>query len=268
MTSKLKSPEKADKSAEFAENLQNSAGNCQKKQVTGKLQSNKNHSNYWIIFDDEEIQKSKNHYETQPRSHGKFASRGVESIKAIINEMAEKTNYDDKQKIKEYKERCKTKYVTPKGNVFFYEGDRFEPYKKYTGEDRLRNNEELKNAITLVDNGFSVYMPLELNQDGKKKFDAIVNDVKVDFKYMRGDSVRTVERRYQEGLKQAPNISYYIPKGKQSTQKEIEETIYRGAKGSKKEKGIVILYFEDENKLYGMDLRNVGETIKKSILES
>ena len=44
MTGKLKTPENADKSAEFAENLQNSAEKCQNKQITSKLQANEKES--------------------------------------------------------------------------------------------------------------------------------------------------------------------------------------------------------------------------------
>lgn len=44
MTGKLKTPENTVKSADFAENLQNSAVNCQNKQITSKLQANEKES--------------------------------------------------------------------------------------------------------------------------------------------------------------------------------------------------------------------------------
>jgi hypothetical protein len=66
--------------------------------------------------------------------------------------------------------------------------------------------DELRDAQILRDFGNTVYLAPEPRNDKNKKYDAIVNDMKFEFKNMHGSSVRTLKDRFIRSREQAPNV--------------------------------------------------------------
>lgn len=181
-----------------------------------------------------------------------------ELIKEIVNQYSE----SEKEELESLKEKCKTEFKTNNENVFFYEGNRFTDSirESLTGEDKKRNEEELKHAIVLADKLFKIFMPLENHSLQKKKnFDAILNNLKIDFKYLRGNSLTTLRSQYQKGLNQASSVSYFIPSDKTFSKKEIKANLLRAANGVKKKKFLIFIYFEKDDTLTILDVRNLGK---------
>ncbi|MCL1931157.1 MAG: hypothetical protein FWF55_05030 [Treponema sp.] len=66
--------------------------------------------------------------------------------------------------------------------------------------------DELRDAQILRDGGSTVYLAPEVRSDKKKKFDAIVDGLQMEFKNMRGISVRTLKSHFLDSRKQAPHV--------------------------------------------------------------
>lgn len=183
-------------------------------------------------------------------------------IDNLIDEIVSLYSEIEKHEIQTLKEKCRTQFKTDNKNLFFYEGDRFSNSVRnsLTGEDKKRNEEELLHAIVLADKLFKVFMPQEHHSvKNQKNFDAILNNLKIDFKYLRGNSLTTLRSQYQKGLGQASSVSYFIPKDKEFSKKEIKSNLIRAANGSKKRKNLILIYFEKDDTLTILDVRNLGK---------
>jgi hypothetical protein len=84
---------------------------------------------------------------------------------------------------------------------------------------------ELRDAQILRDVGSTVYLAPEVRSDPKKKYDAIVNGLKMEFKNMHGASARTLKDHFLDSRKQAPNVFINL-ENSPLTRREIINTIY------------------------------------------
>jgi hypothetical protein len=65
---------------------------------------------------------------------------------------------------------------------------------------------ERRDAQILRDLGSTVYLVPEVRSDRAKKYDAIVDNLKVEFKNVRGSAVSTVQEQFLTSRSQAPNV--------------------------------------------------------------
>jgi len=86
--------------------------------------------------------------------------------------------------------------------------------------------EELRDAQILRDIGSTIYLAPEPRADKRRKFDAIVNGEKVEFKNMHGASFRTLEEHFLNSRRQAPNVFLNLEKSPLS-KSEIINALYR-----------------------------------------
>jgi hypothetical protein len=66
--------------------------------------------------------------------------------------------------------------------------------------------DELRDAQILRDLGSTVYLVPEDNRSNEKQYDAIVNDVKMEFKNMSGKANDTLIDHFYKSREQAPNV--------------------------------------------------------------
>ena len=86
--------------------------------------------------------------------------------------------------------------------------------------------EELRDAQILRDLGSTVYLAPEPRAERSRKFDAIVNGEKMEFKNMHGASFRTLEEHFLKSRRQAPNVFLNLEKSPLS-KREIINALYR-----------------------------------------
>ncbi|MDR3200311.1 MAG: hypothetical protein LBT68_02525 [Spirochaetales bacterium] len=102
--------------------------------------------------------------------------------------------------------------------------------------------DELRDAQILRDMGSTVYLaPEQRNREGKK-YDAIVNGLKMEFKNQHGVSVLTLKDHFLDSREQAPNVFINL-ENSPLTKRQIIRTLYAArnsedyAKKSKKFSG-------------------------------
>jgi hypothetical protein len=86
--------------------------------------------------------------------------------------------------------------------------------------------EELRDARILRDTGSTVYLVPEPRAERSRKFDAIVNGEKMEFKNMHGASFRTLEEHFLNSRRQAPNVFLNLEKSPLN-KREIINALYR-----------------------------------------
>jgi len=115
--------------------------------------------------------------------------------------------------------------------------------------------DELRDAQILQELGSTIYLVPENSRQGGKKYDAIVNGMKMEFKNMHGSSTRTLRDHFLDSREQAPNVFINLEKSP-LTRSQIMDTLY-GARNSvdyaKKSKsfagGRIILKIKDRERL-------------------
>jgi len=90
--------------------------------------------------------------------------------------------------------------------------------KKSNYKDELRDAQILRNF------GSTVYLVPELRSDKAKKYDAIVNGMKFEFKNIEGNT-NTLETQFLRSRSQAPNVFINLEKSN-LTKREILSTLY------------------------------------------
>jgi len=96
---------------------------------------------------------------------------------------------------------------------------------------------ELEDAQILKKFGSTVYLSPESRSDPRKKFDAIVNGLKFEFKDIAGNA-NTLEHQFLRSRSQAPNVFINLEKSN-LTRREIMSTLYgaRNKPGTEKIQG-------------------------------
>jgi hypothetical protein len=84
--------------------------------------------------------------------------------------------------------------------------------------------DELRDAQILRNSGSTVYLVPEVRSDRAKKFDAIVNGMKFEFKDISGNT-NTLEHQFLRSRLQAPNVFINLEKSR-LTRTEIMSTLY------------------------------------------
>jgi hypothetical protein len=115
--------------------------------------------------------------------------------------------------------------------------------------------DELRDAQILRDLGSTVYLVPESSRQSGRKYDAIVNGMKMEFKNMHGSSTRTLRDHFLDSRGQAPNVFINLERSP-LTRSQIMDTLY-GARNSidyaKKSKsftgGRIILKIKGREKL-------------------
>lgn len=144
------------------------------------------------------------------------------------------------------KENAWLTYNTTKG-VIHFDSSKLK-MKKADFEKAFRH------ASVFCNLGFEVYLLKENhNIKGLKSVDALINGVAVELKYIEGNR-NTAGRVYDEGLEQCPNVVLFISRTASNTHSEYISKMGGSAKVSKHEKGLLIMYFEDTDKLVVMDM--------------
>jgi len=72
--------------------------------------------------------------------------------------------------------------------------------------------DELRDAQILRDLGSTVYLVPEVRSNREKKYDAIVNGVKMEFKNQHGSSILTLKDHFLDSREQAPNVFINLEK--------------------------------------------------------
>ena len=70
--------------------------------------------------------------------------------------------------------------------------------------------DELRDAQILRDLGGTVYLAPEVRSDREKKFDAIVNGLRFEFKNMHGKGNSTLQEHFFSSRSQAPNVFFNL----------------------------------------------------------
>jgi hypothetical protein len=90
--------------------------------------------------------------------------------------------------------------------------------------------DELRDAQILRDLGNTVYLVSENSRQSGRKYDAIVNGMKMEFKNMHGSSARTLREHFLDSRGQAPNVFINLEISP-LTRSQIMDTLY-GARNS------------------------------------
>ncbi|MCL1993932.1 MAG: hypothetical protein FWG66_13390 [Spirochaetes bacterium] len=136
----------------------------------------------------------------------------------------------------------------------------------YVSERKKRGRsfgDEIRNAQILRDLGSTVYLVPEDKKIPGKKYDAIVDGEKTEFKNMSGGSAETLIKHFYRSRGQAPNVFINLEESPLSKGTVIRE-LY-GARNSPKyneknkfpEGGTVLLKIRGHNGLYCMDVDNI-----------
>jgi hypothetical protein len=123
--------------------------------------------------------------------------------------------------------------------IFLEEGIYLSPHRPIGKNTSYMN--ELRDAQILRDLGCTVYLVPEERSSPKKKYDAIVNGLIMEFKNQSGKSVLTLKDHFIESRKQAPNVFINLEKSPLTKQQIIHTLI--AARNSKD--------YEDKNKHRG-----------------
>jgi hypothetical protein len=125
--------------------------------------------------------------------------------------------------------------------------------------------DELRDAQILRDSGSTVYLTPEVRSDPGKKFDAIVDGMKMEFKNQHGASIRTLKDHFLTSRRQAPNVFINL-EDSSLTQKKILKTLYRARNSDdylKKSKdntgGMIILKINGIDHLIYLDIDDLRE---------
>jgi hypothetical protein len=123
--------------------------------------------------------------------------------------------------------------------------------------------EELRDAQILRDLGSTVYLAPEPRAEKGRKFDAIVNGEKMEFKNMHGASFRTLEEHFLNSRRQAPNVFLNLEKSPLS-KREIINALYRARNSIDYEekskdfiRGRIILKIKGFDSLFYLDINNL-----------
>ena len=140
------------------------------------------------------------------------------------------------------------KWITVENGIFL--SPRRPVGKKTNYKDELRDAQILRNL------GSTVYLVPEVRSDRTKKYDAIVNGMKFEFKNQHGSSILTLKDHFIDSREQAPNVFINL-ENSSLTKQQIINTLSaaRNGKGySKKNRfmgGNIILKIRDrENLIY------------------
>ena len=125
--------------------------------------------------------------------------------------------------------------------------------------------DELKDARILRDFGSTVYLVPDIRSAPGRKYDAIVNGLKMEFKNQHGSSVRTLKDHFLDSREQAPNVFINLEKSS-LTRRQIMSTLYAvrnsedyGKKNRFKGGRIILKIRGQENLIYLNvdDLKNI-----------
>jgi hypothetical protein len=140
--------------------------------------------------------------------------------------------------------------------ITFEEGIYYSPRKKTGAGTNFQG--ELRDAQILKEYGSTTYLVPELRsgENGVRKFDAIVDGRKMEFKNMSGSSLLTLEDHFFKARTQAPNVFLNLEESPLAKH-DVISTLY-GARNSEKfiakdrfngENGKVILRIRGQRKL-------------------
>lgn len=137
-------------------------------------------------------------------------------------------------------------YKTSKGTVCY------DPSKLTM--QRADFQKELKHASVFASLGCKVYLLKENHTiQGLKSVDALIDGVLVELKYIEGTRA-TAGRAYGNGLSQSKNVAMFISSKAPDTQDGYLSKLHGTAKASSHTKGLLVVYFENGNKLVVKDM--------------
>lgn len=175
----------------------------------------------------------------------------------LMKDIASKTSDSDRKEISQKKIECSLSFQTGKYPAIQYHESRSPFTNKISPQDAAKRQREFSDAYFLARKGFRVYLPKEKNE--AKSYDAIINDMKFEFKNI-GGTLETVKKQYQAGLHQASGIVLFFPDRKSPDYMRYA-AMMNGATNTSKNKTVTIICFEKENEIDFFDMRNV---LKKS----
>jgi hypothetical protein len=138
------------------------------------------------------------------------------------------------------------------------EGIYLSPNRK-TGNDS-NYEDELRDAQILKEFGGTVYLAPESSRQPGKKYDAIVNGLKMEFKNMHGSSQATLQEHFLISRSQAPNVFINLEKSN-LTKQQIITALYgarnnteRYTKKNKFSGGLIIIKQRKQKSLIYLDV--------------
>jgi hypothetical protein len=130
-------------------------------------------------------------------------------------------------------------------------------------------HDELRDAQILRDLGSTVYLSPEVRSDPNKKYDAIVNDMMMEFKNMHGASFRTLKDHFLDSREQAPNVFINLEKSP-LTKHDIINTLYAArnsvdyGRKNKYKGGRIILKIKGQKNLIYLNVNNLKRHRQKN----
>jgi len=91
--------------------------------------------------------------------------------------------------------------------------------------EKTSYKDELRDAQILRNLGSAVYLVPDIRSMPGKKYDAIVNGLKVEFKNQQGSSVRTLKDHFLDSREQSPNVFINLEKSS-LTSHQIMSALY------------------------------------------
>ena len=188
------------------------------------------------------------------KEHQKENIKSPVPLKALLKEARKKQTCAERREIKSILQKMRKtwkKVKSPNGKTVRVSPERMQ-------SERSRELQpELQHAFVFADRGCKVYLPKEEHtKEGQKSFDAIINGIKFEFKYIGSGSARSAERSYGRGLEQSQNISFYISKDTPSKKDEFIRRFKQAAKSHGKKANILIIYFQIDDTLECIDFSN------------
>lgn len=173
----------------------------------------------------------------------------ISSLKRLMADVAKNSPEIIKAEIRKKKELCKN---SDEKNIYFH-NSRNPNVKNISRQDMIKRKIEYLDAKFLANKGFTVYLPEE--KPTEISYDAIINDVKFDFKNISG-GLETIKKQYQSGLRKAPGIVLFF-ESRKSTDFMRYRAMMNGATNTKREKTITMICFCNENEIEFFDMRKV-----------
>jgi len=148
--------------------------------------------------------------------------------------------------------------------IFVEDGIYLSPRRPIGKNSNFQN--ELRDAQILRDLGSTVYLTPEVRSNRDKKYDAIVNGLKMEFKNQHGSSVLTLKDHFIDSREQAPNVFINLEKSS-LTSHQIMSTLYAAKNSDDYDKknrfksGKIILKIKEQESLIYLnvdDLKTPG----------
>ncbi len=196
------------------------------------------------------------------KAQSKIDSKAIVELGNLLNHIHEEIMTEEEQAEvdKIIKETKWKKEQRPNKNVLYIHPNK----ENIMGKDAFKH--EIKHARLFADMGYTVHLPAEKGGYKQKSYDAIINGVKVELKYITGKA-KNIGNRYSDGLEQCDNVSFFISNKAPSKKSEYIGELKNKAEKTDKHAGALIVYFQSDSSIVTFDFSKEDIDIEKSALK-